>query len=307
MPYEKCSKDHHTGKQISFAGSREQLHLSKDADITACFEVRLPELFTVASAEYEAIHSAWHKAIKTLPDFTVIHKQDWYIKESYAPDLARKTRVFIKVLSTPFQRATVPEPLLLPVPDKDTKERMRMQSNFSSLCKGTLIPKEIRNKETIHRFMEAVAQFERIVNDSGFVSLQRLTEDDIIGTEKTGITGTVPHAFEGSRNTNAGHRTRNEEVRIGNKRLSLHTLSDTDDLPGTVSADTRFEKLSTDRSDCRLSFAAPVGLLLAATTSTTSICFWITAKTTCKSLRSLQGICTHWQGTAVPTKSTKSG
>jgi hypothetical protein len=94
MPYEKCSKDHHTGKQISFAGSREQLHLSKDADITACFEVRLPELFTVASAEYEAIHSAWHKAIKTLPDFTVIHKQDWYIKESYAPDLARKTKVF---------------------------------------------------------------------------------------------------------------------------------------------------------------------------------------------------------------------
>jgi conjugation system TraG family ATPase len=138
-----------------------------------------------------------------------------------------------------------------------------MQSNFSSLCKGTLIPKEIRNKETIHRFMEAVAQFERIVNDSGFVSLRRLTEDDIIGTDDTGITGTVPHAFEGSRNTNAGHRTRNEEVRIGNKRLSLHTLSDTDDLPGTVSADTRFEKLSTDRSDCRLSFAAPVGLLLS--------------------------------------------
>jgi hypothetical protein len=62
---------------------------------------------------------------------------------------------------------------------------MRMQSNFSSLCKGTLIPKEIRNKETIHRFMEAVAQFERIVNDSGFVSLKRLTEDDIIGTEDT--------------------------------------------------------------------------------------------------------------------------
>lgn len=65
---------------------------------------------------------------------------------------------------------------------------MRMQSNFSSLCKGTLIPKEIRDKETIHRFMEAVAQFERIVNDSSFVSLRRLTEEDIIGTdEKQGL------------------------------------------------------------------------------------------------------------------------
>jgi hypothetical protein len=119
MPYEKCSKDHHTGKQISFAGSREQLHLSKDADITACFEVRLPELFTVASAEYEAIHSAWHKAIKTLPDFTVIHKQDWYIKGKLCPDLAQEDQSFYQILSTPFQRATVPEPLLLPVPDED--------------------------------------------------------------------------------------------------------------------------------------------------------------------------------------------
>ena len=39
-------------------------------------------------------------------------------------------------------------------------------------------------------------------------------------------------------------------------------LSDTDDLPGKVSTDNRYERLSTDRSDCRLSFASPVGLLL---------------------------------------------
>lgn len=38
--------------------------ISKDADVTVCFKVRLPELFTVASAEYEAMHSAWFKAIK---------------------------------------------------------------------------------------------------------------------------------------------------------------------------------------------------------------------------------------------------
>ncbi len=31
--------------------------ISKDADITAVFEVELPELFTVTAAEYEAIHA----------------------------------------------------------------------------------------------------------------------------------------------------------------------------------------------------------------------------------------------------------
>ena len=229
-------------------------------------------------------------------------------KKATPPIWHRKIRVFIEILSTPFQRATIPEPLLLPVPDKTTKERMRMQSNFSSLCKGTLIPKEIRDKEAIHRFMEAVAQFERIVNDSGFVSLQRLSEEDIIGTnEKQGL---LEQYFTLSRE--AGTPMQDialgaEEVRIGNKRLSLHTLSDTDDLPGTVSADTRFEKLSTDRSDCRLSFAAPVGLLLSCNHIYNQYLFWITAKRTCKSLKNQQGICTHWLGTAVPTKSTKSG
>ena len=32
--------------------------ISKDADITVAYRVELPELFTVTSAEYEAIHAA---------------------------------------------------------------------------------------------------------------------------------------------------------------------------------------------------------------------------------------------------------
>ncbi len=238
--------------------------ISKEADITACFKVSLPELFTVASAEYEAIHSAWHKAVKTLPDYTIVHKQDWFIKENYAPDIANEDQSF---LGKSYQQHFNERPFLnhycYLFLTKTTKERMRRQSNFSSLCKGTLVPKEIRDRETIHHFMEAVAQFERIVNDSGFVHLTRLTEDEIIGTNKE--QGLLEQYFTLSRE--AGTPLQDialggEEVRIGNKKLCLHTLSDTDDLPGTVSADTRYEKLSTDRSDCRLSFASPVGLLL---------------------------------------------
>ena len=52
------------------------------------------------------------------------------------------------------------------------------------------------------------------------------------------------------------------EMRVGDKHLCLHTLSDLDDLPQSVETDARYERLSTDRSDCRHSFAAPVGLLL---------------------------------------------
>ncbi|WP_411898190.1 TraG family conjugative transposon ATPase [Elizabethkingia occulta] len=237
--------------------------ISKDADITACFEVRLPELFTVASAEYEAIHSAWHKAVKTLPDFTIVHKQDWYIRENYEPDQEEQS-----FLSRSYQRHFNERPFLNQYCylflTKTTKDRMRMQSNFSSLCKGVLIPKEIRDNDTIRRFMEAVAQFERIVNDSGLISMQRLSEEDITGT--SGKQGLLEQYLTLSRNPGTALQDialGAEEVCIGNKRLTLHTLSDTDDLPGTVTTNIRYEKLSTDRSDCRLSFASPVGLLLS--------------------------------------------
>ena len=75
--------------------------ISKDADITVAFEVELPELYTVTSAEYEAIHGCWCKAIKVLPDFCVVHKQDWFIKERYQPELQKDDMSF---LSRSFER-----------------------------------------------------------------------------------------------------------------------------------------------------------------------------------------------------------
>ena len=58
--------------------------VSKFADITAAYRVTLPELFTLTGEEYEALHGAWLKALKVLPDYTVVHKQDFFIEERYA-------------------------------------------------------------------------------------------------------------------------------------------------------------------------------------------------------------------------------
>lgn len=141
---------------------------------------------------------------------------------------------------------------------------MKIQSNFSSLCKGVLIPKEIRDKELVSRFMEAVDQFERIINDSGYLFLERMTADEITGRDKE--SGLLEQYLTLSREVNPSLQDLHlgaEEMRIGNNRISMHTLSDTDDLPGTVSSHSRYEKLSTDRSDCLLSFASPLGLLLS--------------------------------------------
>ena len=107
--------------------------ISKDADITVAFRVELPELFTVTSAEYEAIHSAWYKAIKVLPDYSIVHKQDFFIKENYQPDTERDELSF---LSRSFERHFNERPFLnhycYLFLTKTTRERSRRQSDFST-------------------------------------------------------------------------------------------------------------------------------------------------------------------------------
>lgn len=163
--------------------------ISKDADITVAFRVELPELFTVTSAEYEAIHSAWYKAIKVLPDYSIVHKQDFFIKENYQPDTERDELSF---LSRSFERHFNERPFLnhycYLFLTKTTRERSRRQSDFSTLCRGRIVPQEIADKEAATKFIEAVGQFERIMNDSGFVTLTRLAASEITGQDgKAGI------------------------------------------------------------------------------------------------------------------------
>lgn len=239
--------------------------VSKDADITAAFEVTLPEIYTVTSAEYEAIHGAWCKAIKVLPDYCIVHKQDWFVKENYKPELQKDDMSF---LSRSFERHFNERPFLnhkcYLFLTKTTKERNRRQSNFSTLCRGFIIPKEVGDRDTALKFLEATDQFVRIMNDSGFVRLRRLSDEEITGTK--GKAGLIEQYFSLSTEEatclqdialSAG------EMRVGEKRLCLHTLSDVDDMPSNVATDSRYERLSTDRSDCRLSFASPLGLLLS--------------------------------------------
>ena len=240
--------------------------ISKFADITAAYRVILPELFTLTGEEYEALHGAWLKALKVLPDYTVVHKQDFFIEERYAAPEDGSERSF---LARSYERHFNERPYLRHscylFVTKTTPERMRQTSASSVLCRGFIVPREMRDPDAVTRFLEAAEQMERILNDSGLVRVERLSEAEIVGTADDA--GLLARYFalsdERSPVVNEDIRLDPGVMRIGDKYLSMHTLSDLDMLPQSVATDFRYERLSTDRSDCRLSFAAPVGLLLS--------------------------------------------
>ena len=240
--------------------------ISKFADITAAYRVLLPELFTLTGEEYEALHGAWLKALKVLPDYTVVHKQDFFIEERYMAPEEGSERSF---LARSYERHFNERPYLRHTcylfVTKTTSERMRQTSASSVLCRGFIVPREMRDPDAVTRFLEAAEQMERILNDSGLVRVERLTEAEIVGTaDDAGLLARYFALSDEQRPVvNEDIRLDPDVMRIGDKYLSMHTLSDLDMLPQSVATDFRYERLSTDRSDCRLSFAAPVGLLLS--------------------------------------------
>lgn len=238
--------------------------LSKDGDITLAYRVELPELFTLTEGEYEAMHAAWAKAVRVLPAYSIVHRQDIFTEERYVPDMQRAEGSF---LARSFERHFNERPYLRHVSylflTKTTKEHSRTTSAFTALTRGFIVPKEVCDREAVNRFLECCSQFEHILNDSGLIHLTRLSGSEIVGM--AGKPGLLERYFALSQDNEASLQDivlGGGEMKIGDNYLSLHTLSDPEDLPGMIATDSRYERYSTDRSDCRLSFAAPIGVLL---------------------------------------------
>lgn len=78
------------------------------------------------------------------------------------------------------ERPAPPTPHVAPLPNQDDEGRNRMQSNFSTLCRGHIIPKELDkgNRREVHGGCGTVQA--RIINDS---DCQAAITDEIVGTE----------------------------------------------------------------------------------------------------------------------------
>lgn len=160
---------------------------------------------------------------------------------------------------------------------------MRSQSNLSALCRGFIVPQEIRDPREAERFLDAVEQAVSILRESGLIRLRRLTTDEIVGAARCqGLIGQYLSLNHDVQAPNEDIRFDPGRMMVGDKILCLHTLTDLDDLPQQVATDSRYGRLSTDRSDCRLSYAAPLGLLLGCNHIYNQYIFLDNAQTTLK-------------------------
>jgi len=62
--------------------------LSKRGEICVGWELTLPPAFRCNETAYDSLIKTLHSAITLLPDWTIVHKQDVYMKKRYQAEAA---------------------------------------------------------------------------------------------------------------------------------------------------------------------------------------------------------------------------
>nr|WP_307777214.1 TraG family conjugative transposon ATPase [Hydrobacter penzbergensis] len=236
-------------------GVEQDMLLSKMGDITICYQLELPEIFTMSSAEYEAFHQSWVKAVKLLPEGYVLHKQDWYVQKNYGGDF-EKEHSFLSLASERFfhERPYLAHQCYLMLTLRP-RNRKFVTSFGSTLLRGHIVPEETLDPAFAKTFEGVCSQFIRVLSDSEFVGVKRLTGDGLIQL--------VNRYLLLSDDSVMGDLAFDRGIRVGEKHCELFTLANTDDLPGYCGARMDYEKYGTDGGKFPIGFVSPLGQLLS--------------------------------------------
>jgi len=235
--------------------------MTKDGDISVILGLGLPEIYTLDQEGYSQMHSLWCRAIGTLPENTIVHKQDCYFKREYRSrtedgmsQLERKYELHFN------EREYLDHKCILAI-TLCTAQRLRGESNYSTLCRRNIVPTDIDQERVIH-FLDSVQNFCSMLSSIGMVEVYRLDEGEILGTaDQCGVIERyMSLGFGESGNVLRDIEFRSDGVYVGERKLIFYTIPSAELLPASTTACSPVRRFSTDTSDIYLSFASPLGI-----------------------------------------------
>jgi conjugation system TraG family ATPase len=238
--------------------------LSRQGDITLAFEVKLPEIFTLSAADFESLHQTWVKAIRSLPAHTLLHKQDWFMECGYRADFSKADLSFLSRSSERYfnERPYLDHQCYLFITKKPEGRRGNI-SLFSNLVNASLVPPETIHSKLLDGFLDRVGQLVKILNDSGYVELRRMTGDELASTtDKPGLLERYCYLLRPGEPPVLKDMEISDGLKIGTGHCQLFTLADIEDLPSLCGPRITYDRYSTDKTKFSVCFPSLLGQLL---------------------------------------------
>lgn len=260
-------------RKIPIRNIEKSVIISKSCDLTIAFKMYLPEIFNLSSRNLETLHQSFNKALQTLNPNTIVYKQDWFVASECQPgsrengdgeliDPDRKGNVLASASERHFIGRKYRDHFCYVYITKVASKKQRDLIQ-SPLLKSRLVEKENLDARAFDSFLDTTSQFAEIINSSPFVTLERLTDDDLAGTrEKTGLIEKYLTLEHKDNCCLMDLDFREGNMRVGDKHCKLFTLADADDMPSEVGPRIRYDAFSTHNTSYSIGMATHLGLLL---------------------------------------------
>ena len=170
------------------ADIQDNIVFANNGNVILCYEVNLPEIYSLSEKDFEDMHGAWFQALKSLPVGTVVHKQDIYLKKSYTSEELPNTTFLEKATHEHFKgRGHIEHKcyLFFILTNNKTLNNPKYVNPFRKISKG--IVQEL--DDTIKSFINSVSDSVSFINNSRRVSLRPLKEKEIVSLTETYFNG----------------------------------------------------------------------------------------------------------------------
>lgn len=209
--------------------------VSKNTDITALYEVELPEVWTMTQDDYETQFKCWVRAMKVLPNYTILHKQDLFIEKNF--EYKSKTTGYLsKGYAKHFNGRSYFEHKTYLYVTLSCKDNIKKESTLSCICKGNIVSKELTDKEKLFDFSNKLMEMKAILEGCG-IKIRRLEEDEVVGTQENfGIIEKYLNLDFSESNTTLReqHILNDDTLMVGDDYVSCFAISDLRNMPNTV-------------------------------------------------------------------------
>ena len=208
--------------------------VSKFADITVALEVSLPEVYSFSKKDYESFHQVWVRALRLLPTYTIVHKQDiFYECETLDEPISSS---FLSVSSSNhFKNRKFLNHKSYVFITLSTKENLKTTSFLSILCRNKIIPNEMLDKNRWEDFNDKVSQFISILTENG-IGVSRSSGKAILGDlSQTGaIEQYLTFEFRKEKSVMMDIYLEDNDFKVGDNYLSCFSIGNLEELPSNV-------------------------------------------------------------------------
>ena len=229
--------------------------LSKRGDVCYGWEVVLPPAFRCNEQRYDTIVQALFSAVTLLPDYTIVHKQDVYMKKKYVAEKA--CGILEEAYERHFDGREYLDHLCRIFVTFSTRRNVRgASSGLLGILSGAGMPKG----DAIARYSASADQFETVVQSCGLLKLRKLTETEVFGNQTcAGLIQDYLNFTDDGSDVISDIQMKRDRVRTGDRYLGCHLIADLDQLPAEVASFRKVASLSTDSSVVSLSYMNEIG------------------------------------------------